>query len=159
MSSFVAKPQSPAQAPEAETTVKNDGFFPDIEPAAIRAAVRITSQVPPARLRAAILGAIMAAEEDLRAWSADRRQEGFATLDAVPAPELDGKSLQVVRYHRAVELLTKAEVVERYRDFDTTGAGDRKADDLEPSAAELRADATAAIRSMLGRTKTTVELI
>lgn len=157
--SFVAKPQTPAQAPASDTPVKNDGFFPDIDPAAVRAAARITGSVTPDRLRAAILGAILAAEEDLRAWSADRRREGFATLAAVPAPELDGKSAQVIRYHRAIELLTKAEVVERYRDLDTTGAGDRRADAMEPSADDLRADATAAIRQILGRTKTTVELI
>lgn len=157
--SFVANPRTPAPASNPEKTVTNDGFFPDIVPADVRAAARITSTVTPDRLRAAILGAVMAAEEDLRAWSADRRREGFATLAAVPAPELDGKSVQVVRYHRAIELLTKAEVVERYRDLDTTGAGDRKADVMDPSAAELRADATAAIRSILGRTKTTVELI
>lgn len=157
--SFVAKPPLATQAPAPETTVKNDGFFPDIDLAAVRAAARIASAVTADRLRAAIIGAILSAEEDLRTWCADRRREGFATLAAVPAPELDGKSVQVVRYHRAIELLAKAEVVERYRDLDTTGAGDRRADVMEPSAAELRADATTAIRSILGRRKTTVELI
>lgn len=157
--SFVAKPPQIDQAPAPETTVINDGFFPDIEPAAVREAARVPTSISAGRLRAAILGAIMAAEIDLRSWAADRQAEGFATLAAVPAAQLDGQSVQVVRYTRAIELLTKAELIDRHRDFDTTGAGDRKADDLDLSLDDLRRDAIGAIRDILGKGRTVVDLI
>lgn len=158
---FVARPPASEieQPPAAEQPVINDGFFPDIAPAAVREAARIPTSITPARLRAAILGAIMAAEIDLRTWAADAIAAGHATLAAVPAPELDGKSVQVIRYNRAVALFTKAELIERHRDFDTTAAGGNQADDLEQSIDELRRDAMHAIRDMLGRTRTTVDLI
>lgn len=159
--SFVARPPASEieQPPAAETVVINDGFFPDIEPAAVRGAARIPTSVTPTRLRAAILGAIMSAEIDLRSFAADSIAAGFATLGDVPAPQLDGQSVQLIRYNRAVALYAKAELVERHRDFDTTAAGGNQADELERSIDELRRDATHAIRDILGRTRTTVDLI
>lgn len=158
---FVARPPESEieQPPEAELPVVNDGFFPDIEPAAVREAARIPTSITPARLRAAILGAIMSAEIDLRAYAAASIAAGYQTIANVPAPQLDGQSVQLIRYRRAVALYAKAELVERHRDFDTTAAGGTQADELERSIDELRRDAMHAIRDILGRTRTTVDLI
>lgn len=158
---FVARPPASEieQPPAAETVVTNDGFFPDIDPVAVREAARIPTSITPARLRAAILGAIMSAEIDLRAFAAEARASGHTTLADVPAPELDGQSVQLIRYRRAVALYAKAELIERHRDFDTTAAGASQADELAQSIDELRRDAMHAIRDILGRTRTTVDLI
>lgn len=159
--SFVARPPASEieQPPATETPVANDGFFPDIEPAAVREAARIPTSVTPARLRAAILGAIMSVGIDLRAFAADSIAAGYPKLADVPAPQLDGQSVQLIRYNRAVALYAKAELAERHRDFDTTAAGGNQADELERSIDELRRDAMHAIRDILGRTRTTVDLI
>lgn len=159
MSTFIARPPLIEQPPAPETTVTNDGFFPDIEPAAIRDAARIPGSITAGRLRAAILGAIMTAGNDLARFADDCQAAGYATLADLPAPKLDGQSVQLTRYARVIALLTKAELIERHRDFDTTGAGDRKAEDLETSLTDLRSDATASIRDMLGRGRTVVDLI
>lgn len=54
---FVAHP--PAfeieQPPAEETPVVNDGYFPDIDQAAVCNAARIPTSITPARLRAAIM--------------------------------------------------------------------------------------------------------
>lgn len=159
--SFVARPPASEidQPPAAEETVVNDGFFPDVEPAAVRDAARIPTSVTPARLRAAILGAIMSAEIDLRAFAVASIAAGHDTLAEVPAPQIDGKSVQMLRYERAIALFTKAETIDRHRDFDTTAAGGSQSDELEQSVADLRRDARHAIRDMLGRTRTIVDLI
>jgi len=158
---FVARPSASEieQPPAEETDVVNDGFFPNIAPAAVREAARIPTNITPARLRAAILGAIMTVEIDLRAFAAASIAAGHATLAAVPAPQLDGKSVQLIRYHRAIALYAKAELIERHRDFDTSAAGGGQADELTPSIGELRRDAQHAVRDMLGRTRTVVDLI
>ena len=158
---FVARPPASEieQPPTEETTVINDGFFPDIEPAAVREAARIPTNITPARLRAAILGAMMTAEIDLRAFAAASIAAGHAELSAVPAPQLDGKSVQLIRYSRAIALYAKAELIERHRDFDTTAAGGNLADELTASIGELRRDAQHAIRDMLGRSRAVVDLI
>lgn len=159
--SFVALPPSAdvEQPPAVETPIANDAFFPDIEPAAVREAARIPTSITPARLRAAILGAIMTVFYDLEAFAARSIADGHATLAAVPAPQLDGQSVQLLRYHRAVTLYTKAELIERYRDFDTTAAGGSQADELTPTIGELRRDALHAVRDILGKPRTTIDLI
>jgi hypothetical protein len=158
---FVARPPASEidQPPGPEADVINDSFFPDINPAAVREAARIPTSITPARLRAAILGAIMTVEIDLRAFAAASIAAGHATLAAVPAPQLDGQSVQLLRYGRAIALYAKAELIERHRDFDTTAAGGGQVDELTPSIGELRRDAQHAVRDMLGRTRTVVDLI
>lgn len=159
MSIFIGNPGEPDTTPQPEAVVVNDGFFPDIDPADVREMARVPSSITPARLRAAILGAIMSAEIDLRAYAGAQIASGYATLKAVPAPQLDGESVQLIRYRRAIAFFAKAELIDRHRDFDTTGAGMDKADELTPSIDELRRDAMHAIRDMLGKTRTTVDLI
>jgi hypothetical protein len=157
--SFVARPPASQvdQPPEEETPVTNDGFFPNIDPAAVRDAARIPTSITPSRLRAAIIGAIMTVENDLRAFAAACQAAGHATLAAVPAPQLDGQSVQLIRYSRAVALFAKAELIERHPDFDTTAAGNGQAEETAPTVGMLRRDAVHAIRDILGRPRTVVE--
>ena len=55
--------------------------------------------------------------------------------------------------------MTKANLIEHYRDFDSTGDGHKAADKLELSADDLYRDARFAIRDIIGQSHTTVELI
>jgi hypothetical protein len=148
-----------APDPVQEALIMNDGFFPDIEPGAVREAARITTSITPARLRAAILGALLTLKGDLRAYKTRQIAAGHARLDDVPADELDGQSELLITYHRAVALYAKAELIERHRDFDTTSAGGNQADELTPSIGDLRRDALHAVRDILGKARTTVDLI
>jgi len=159
--SFVARPPASEieQPPAEETPVVNDCFFPDIDPASVRDAARIPTSITPARLRAAILAAIMTVEIDLRAFAAASIAAGHATLAAVPAPQLGGESVQSVRYQRAVALYAKAELIERHSDFDTTAAGGAEGNDAASAISSLRRDAMHAVRDMLGVIRTTVDLI
>ncbi|WP_375194863.1 head completion/stabilization protein [Sphingobium sp.] len=158
---FVARPSASViyQPPEGEVPVLNDGFFPDIAPAAVRDAARIPTSITPARLRAAIIGAIMTAGIDLQQFAAASIAAGHASLAAVPAPQLDGESVQLFRYHRAVALYAKAELIERHPDFDTTAAGGAEGNDAATAIGSLRRDAMHAVRDILGQTRTVVDLI
>ena len=159
--SFVARPPASEieQPPAEEADVINDGFFPNIDPAAVREAARIPTSITPARLRAAILGAMMTVEIDLRAVAAASIAAGHVSLAAVPAAQLYGQSVQLIRYNRAVALYAKAELIDRHRDFDTTAAGGSQADELTPTIGELRRDAQHAVRDILGQNRTCVDLI
>lgn len=53
----------------------------------------------------------------------------------------------------------QVDLYERYRGIDTTTAGDRKADALDTTVADLRRDKVWAISDLVGRSRTTVELI
>lgn len=154
---------SPSIIPPLDSTpeplVTNDGWFPDIDAAALRNENRITDKVTPVRLRAAILGAMVTVGVDLGLWALAQAASGSASLEAVPAPQLGGESRLVILYRRAVACFVKAELVGRNPDLDATGPGLARAEALEPTADELRRDGRHAVRDMLGRTRTDVELI
>ncbi|MDA5192809.1 head completion/stabilization protein [Govanella unica] len=159
--SFVARPPMPV-APEtnsADEPIINDGFFPDVNPLTVRTVGRISTAVPPERLRAAIIAAIMTVERDLTEWANLQRAAGYTSLADVPGVVIDGLSRLLQLYQRAVTLYAKAELIERTRDFDTTAAGGKAVDELTESVGDLRRDAAHAVRDMLGRSRTIVELI
>ena len=154
--SFIAAGGSGVQ-PKA--TIANDGFFPDIDPEEVRAAHRLDGTVTPERLRHSLIEAIASTNRELGAWKAAQILAGYQTLDAVPADMLDGESVQLSRYRRAVYSTAKASLSERYRDYDSTAAGNKKADEMENPIDDLRRDARWAINDILGISRTTVELI
>ena len=156
MNSFVVT--APADTP-AEEPIANGTFWPEVDPVQVRVAQRIDDTITSTRLRNALIEAIVSVNGELAAWRAARELEGRATMAAVPADEVDGASILVHRYHRAVGCFAKASLIERYRDFDTTASGNKKADQLETPIDDHHRDARWAISDILGISRTTVELI
>jgi hypothetical protein len=143
-----------------EPLIVNDGWFPDIDPAAIRKISRIPiERVIPERLREALLNAIITVGDDLDRWRVTHLAAGRAKLDQVDPRVIDGENRLVILYRRAIGATAKAELVERQRDIDSTTGGQRDVADLEPSIGELRRDAIHAVRTILGRNLTDIELI
>jgi hypothetical protein len=149
----------PGTAPVVEAPIENDGWFPDIDPAALRKEQRIRDSVTAERLRAAIIAAIITVGNQLAAWQAGRMTSTPTKLADVPSPKIDGESRYVLLYHAAIAAYAKSKLVEGYRDTDTTTAGQRDVEDLEPTISELRRDGIHAIRDILGRGRTDIELI
>ncbi|TPG14352.1 head completion/stabilization protein [Sphingomonas oligophenolica] len=160
MSGLVCTPSIvPGATARTQAVIINDGWLPDIEPDAIALAVRIPAGILAERIRAACIGAILTLAPDLALFAAAQLLGGHASLADVPALQLDGKSRLVLLYERAVGALAKAELIERHRDVDQAGGAQRDASALDMSPDQLRRDATHAIRQILGRSATTVELI
>ena len=112
-----------------------------------------------ARVRQALIAAIIRIGRDLEEWRLDQVTAGFATLDQVPALRIDDQSELAILYRRAVFTAAKAEIVERFVDVDLTGRGEREASQLDPTVAELRRDSVHAVREILGVGRMTVDLI
>lgn len=156
MAGFVAT--VPAAA-EPEGLIVNDGWFPDIDLATLRNAIRIPGDITVARLTEAARYAIDSINREIDDWRLAKIADGSASLSEVPASQLDGESRLVMLYQRAIYSTVKADLTERYRDFDATGTGERRAKDMEPSIDEQRRNARWAVRDILGIARTTVELI
>lgn len=152
---IVTAPANPA----AETPIVSGPFWPDIDPAVIRDAQRIDNTVTPERLRMALIEAIATTNHALRAWREAQAALGYGTLSAVPSDEIDGTSILVHRYQRAVGCLAKALLLERLRDFDATGKGDKKAEGLTDPIDDCRRDHLHAIADIAVQPRTVVELI
>lgn len=142
-----------------ESAIDCGDFLPAIVPADARLRMRIDGTVSTERLRSALIEAAGTVADELDAWVEARVIEGYATLGEVPARTVDGESLLVQRYHRAVRCLASAELIERMRDYDTTNEGHQQADKLIATIEDLRRDARWAISDIVGRTRSTVELI
>lgn len=154
MNGFVAN--SPAAT---ETDIQQSGFYPDISPSDFREAMRLDQSVTPKRLRHSLVNAINDTNGELKAWKATQIEAGHTTLDAVTAEEIDGESVKVQLYKRAVYNTAKAELVERYRDYDSTLSGSQRADEMEETVDQYRRNAIVAIRELTDRPRSAVELI
>lgn len=142
-----------------EETIENDGFFPDIVLADFREANRIDGTITTLRLRHCIINQVINVNRQLAVLKAEQIVAGVEKLADIDAPQIDGSNTYVHHYLRAVGCLVKAEVIETYRDFDTTTAGRETADQLTPNIEDLRRNAYWAISDMLDSPHSNVELI
>lgn len=156
MAGFVAQVPAPATP---EGLIANDGFFPDVDIAKLRAAVRLPGEITIERLTASALYAVDSCNRELDAYKSAAVAAGHTTLADIPASSLAGESRLVMLYRRAVYSTVKADLTERYRDVDTTATGSKRAEDLEPSIDEQRRNARWAVSDILGLPHSTVELI
>ncbi|OZI23031.1 hypothetical protein CAL26_05985 [Bordetella genomosp. 9] len=155
--SFIAS--APVSDAPADDTIANDGFWPDLSLVAAREAMRLDGTVTGPRLRHALIAAVIETARDVRDWKAARQGEGYATLADVPGDKVDGNSVASQCYLRAVYCYAKADLVERMSDFDLAATGQKRAEWLDTTPDEQRRNAAWAITALLGRPRTTVELI
>lgn len=134
-------------------------WWPAIDTARARAAMRLDGNVTEERLRDALIEAAAATVEHLADWQAAQLTKGYARLQDVPALDVDGESVKVHRFRRAVFCTATANLSERYRNVDTTYSGNRRAEIVELPIDDLRRDAAWAIADIQGRPHTTIELI
>ena len=80
-------------------------------------------------------------------------------LEQITAPYINGESVLIYRYKRAVSCLALANLYERYAGYDTTNDGERKMEMLQESIDQLRRDARFAVSDMLATHRINVELI
>lgn len=121
--------------------------------------MRLDGTITDERLRTAIIAAILSINWQLRAW---RTAQQAAGLDALASAStdggVDGQPRAAHLYLRAVMCSAKADLTERYRDFDAS-AGNTRAQDNTPAIDEQRRNAQWAVRELLGEPHTMVELI
>lgn len=152
--SFIA----PATSATA-SIITNGPFWPDIELDALRKTMRLDGTVTNERLEHAVINAALQVNSDLNNWRIGNQLLGFDSLVQVPAEQINGQSIYLQLYLRAVYCLTKANLIERYSDFDSTAKGLKAGEELTDSITDLRRDARFAIRDILGESHVTVELI
>jgi len=157
MSAFIATGTVPAVA--EPHPISNDGWWPDLDGEAVRAALRLDSSISAIRLEVALVNAILSVNRELDTYQVAQLALGYASLAEVPGPQIQNQSRPVHLYLRAVYCTAGAELAERFRSYDSTNSGNANADELTPSIDEYRRDARWAMSDLLGRRRTTVELI
>ncbi|WP_275098061.1 head completion/stabilization protein [Sedimenticola hydrogenitrophicus] len=144
---------------ESGLTVKNLAFYPDLNLDNFRALYRIDTTVKNEVAIDALINAMVATNAELKAWRAEQEAAGHAALADVPADSYDGTSEKITHYLTAVYSRAKALLVERFRDFDSTGAGHGRADDLNLTTGDYLQQTRESLRALKGLPRTIVELI
>lgn len=140
-------------------TVKAGAFWPEISLANLRQSMRLNGLVTTDRLQHNTREAVRSVTRQLADWKAGQEVNGFASLASVPAESIDGQSELVYCFLRAVYCTTKALLTEGYRDFDTTGQGEKHAAALTSQIDTLWRDANWAIRDIQGSARGLAELV
>lgn len=162
---MVAKPQ--VNSAETDVTDVDDGaekvtagtFWPEILLRDLRLASRIPGRTTTSRLKFVTTEAVAHVTDQLDDWRGIQESAGYSTLADVPARMLNGESVKVYRYRRAVYSAARALLLENARDVDTTEKGDRKADALEVQTNDLWRDVRWAIADIRGTQRLFVELV
>lgn len=159
--SMIATANPPTSA--IEPTVINDGWFPDMSPAAVRDACRLDGTATSPRLLPALKAAMLSVNAELSEWAAEQRARwGYAQLADVPAPQVGGESAKLLHYRRAVHECLQADLQEAYRESAATKVGGGEEAVREALAAKVdyhRKNQRWAISDLLGRARCTVELL
>jgi hypothetical protein len=158
MGSLIANGGTVSPLPTNEGVIANDGFWPDVDLAMLRAATRLTGNVTRERLRASAIEAMLDVNAQLATFKAVRIGEGWESA-ADLGETIAGASALVHRYLRAIASTVQADVAEKYRDWDNTRAGDYRGQGEAESADDFRRNARWAVADILGRPRNVVELL
>ncbi|RDE73084.1 phage head protein [Haemophilus sputorum] len=139
------------------TLIENSPFFPAISLVNFRNQMRLDGTITDDRLRECVIEAMIAVNEELQEWQSNYAE--YHQLEDLPAMEINGESVLIYRYKRAVYCLALANLYERYIAYDSSKEGEKKADLLKASVDELRRDARFAISDILKRHRVDAELI
>lgn len=159
--SFIANPNNQS-AGNNDLVINNNGFFPDIDIAIMRDRMRIDATITNPRLIDATKQAIIHVNQQLSTFKANKVELGFTKLSDVPSETIGSESVLISQYMRAVYSIAKADLIERYKDYDTTASSlsDKKMIEfLSTGPDECRRNAQWAISDMVERNRVTVELI
>lgn len=136
--------------------VRNDGWYPDLDPDAFKAQTGLSNIFGPAQLAAAIQAAMIEVNASIAWWRTGQTADSLA---AVPAPAYGDVSEKVILYTSAVFARARAELLRVTRDYDSTKDGHDRADDLGKTAEDYQRQSAEALARLTGRGRMVVELI
>ncbi|MEC4090148.1 head completion/stabilization protein [Pseudoalteromonas rubra] len=153
---FIATPQI---SPSDDREITSNEFWPAISLADFRAVMRLDGTVTNERLEHAVTSSILQINKELSEWRRVQQSDGHSNLAAVRGELINNVNTYVHLYKRAVYCFAKANLVERYNDFDSTAKGTKDSEELNDTTDSFRRDGRIAIRDILGENHVTVELI
>lgn len=129
-------------------------FFPTIALDDIKQDVRIDGSVTDARVKQALLEEII----DVNRLLADLVQPD-KTLIGLATDIIDGKADTDILYFSAVANGVAAKIAEKYRSYDSTNSGNKRAEELSATINEYKRNKVFAIQQLKGENHSIVELI
>lgn len=138
----------------SQIVIKSDSFYPDINLDHIREIVRIEGAVTNARLQQAIIEEVIDVNRLLKSL-----KDKAAQLSDLSTSEINDQPETDYLYLSAVANGVAAKINENYRNYDSSNAVGKKAEDAELTVDDYRRNKQWAILQLLGENHTVVELI
>lgn len=160
--SFLAREpvhQASAILPGEDNIITSSAFWPAVSLVDLRKVMRLDGQVTTERLQHAAIEAIANVNNELAPWRIRQQAATFEQLADIPAEIIDGESVLLQRYRRAVYSHTKANLTERRRDVDTTGDGEKRVEAMDTTLTDLWRDARWAMQDIQGNRRGIAELV
>ncbi|KAA5952047.1 MULTISPECIES: head completion/stabilization protein [unclassified Pantoea] len=145
--------------PTSDMKIANSDFWPDMDAAEMRLAVRLDGQVTDNRLLHACREGMARVNSELAEWRAVQQAAGYDDLAGMPADRIGGESVLILRYKRAVWFTAKALLLEGYRDIDTTRDGEKHAEALTTQIDGVWRDSQWALRDIMGLPRGLAEIV
>lgn len=146
---------SNATSPE-DQTVSNDGFYPALGVAEMRAQTGLGTVFGVERVAAVLRATMIEVNDSLIDWRANCSGPSLADI---PADTYGGVSAKVTLYKTAVYTRARATLIETTRDYDSTKSGHDRADTLEETADSWLQQSIEALSRLMDRPRTVVDLI
>lgn len=154
MSNLTFPTAPPNEQPEKLRIIDSGSFWPTIDLTHLRQAARIDNTVTAERLHETAIEAVAYVNQQLAQIMRTRSQ--LARADDMI---INGESIRIHRYRRAVYCYTKALLLENYADYDATGKTAERAAAKQDQAEDYRREGHHAVAALLGRARIDSELI
>lgn len=149
-----------AEQDSGQKIIHSGAFWPVINLDHLRQDMRIDNSVTSSRLYHAAVSVVANVNQQLENLRQKAAALGQETLAATNSKQMiNGESLPVIRYRRAVYTYTKALLLEAYADHDATGKTASRADAKQEQADDNRREGHYAIADLLGRHRIDCELV
>lgn len=146
MSALTGQGISPRKPQAVTATVKNDGWWPDIDMALLRESARLPAGVTDKRLVQRTRQVVLSVNNELSVWKAEQKAAGYTHVAEIPIMDSQGHQHNaanlydehplITHYLSAVYAEVEARLNEQYRATDSTGRADKNAQMLDPRVVE-----------------------
>ena len=150
-----------ARNPNAyEGTIKNNGFFPDLDIAVFQTRYRIDNTHDRDSIETVIKNNMLAVNDELNGYVCKQQQKGYQQLNQVPAMHYGDQSELEITYEQAVYARVKSDLLRHFANYDLTrSAGERERDRKAEGWDYYARESAQAVRKILGKKPTRVKLI
>ncbi|WP_073955808.1 head completion/stabilization protein [Thalassospira sp. TSL5-1] len=138
------------------STIENDGFFPDIDLDDIRNRTGLTDIFTDMQIATATRDAMIETNSVLSQWRTSQVAESLAD---VPGATYGNTPEKVHLYLTAISARVRSFMVDTTRDYDSTKSGHDRADALEATSDRWLQAWNEALSRLMARKRTVVELI
>lgn len=160
MNTGISFPKAPPnRQTDGTQTIDSGLFWPRINLDNLRQVMRVDTTVPPERLYELAIEAVAYVNDQLKPFARRAAASGHQSMAQIDAPQINGESICLHRYRRAVYCYTKSLLLEAYADYDATGKTAARAEAKQEQAEDYRCQGHHAVADLLGRRRIDSELV